>query len=99
MCAVLILILAYLCVCVCVVIASHSHNTGVLIYEMVAGFAPFSSDDPMEVYQLIIHGDYAFPSQFSRSCCSLIDKLLVCEEWRVFRVSCVCVYVCYGDGS
>jgi len=49
---------------------------GVLVYEMCAGFVPFYSDDPMEVYQLILAGDLKFPSHFSRACMDLCTKLL-----------------------
>jgi serine/threonine protein kinase len=50
--------------------------TGILIYEMCAGFVPYYSDDPMEVYQLILGGDLKFPSHFSRACMDLCSKLL-----------------------
>jgi len=50
--------------------------TGILIYEMCAGFVPYYSDDPMEVYQLILGGDLKFPSHFSRPCMDLCSKLL-----------------------
>ena len=43
---------------------------------MCAGFVPFYSDDPMEVYQLILAHDLKFPSQFSRSCVDLVQKLM-----------------------
>jgi len=49
---------------------------GVLIYEMCAGFVPYYSDDPMEVYQLILGGDLKFPSHFSRAAMDLITKLM-----------------------
>jgi len=49
---------------------------GILIYEMCAGFVPYYSDDPMEVYQLILGGDLKFPSHFSRPCMDICSKLL-----------------------
>ena len=49
---------------------------GVLIYEMSAGFVPFYSDDPMEVYQLILACDLKFPSHFSRAAMDLVTKLM-----------------------
>jgi len=65
------------------IILSKGHNKavdywalGVLIYEMSAGFVPFYSDDPMEVYQLILGGDLKFPSHMSRSVVDLIQKLM-----------------------
>lgn len=50
--------------------------TGVLIYEMLAGYPPFYDDDPMGTYQKILHGRLEFPSHFSRSARDLIKKLL-----------------------
>jgi len=65
------------------IILSKGHNKavdywalGILIYEMCAGFVPYYSDDPMEVYQLILAGDLKFPSHFSRANMDLITKLL-----------------------
>lgn len=65
------------------IILSKGHNKavdywalGVLIYEMSAGFVPFYSDDPMEVYQLILGGDLKFPSHMSRGVVDLIQKLM-----------------------
>jgi len=65
------------------IILSKGHNKavdywalGILIYEMCAGFVPYYSDDPMEVYQLILAGDLKFPSHFSRACMDLVTKLL-----------------------
>jgi CRP-like cAMP-binding protein len=65
------------------IILSKGHNKGVdywslgvLIYEMSAGFVPFYSDDPMEVYQLILGGDLKFPSHMSRAVVDLIQKLM-----------------------
>lgn len=49
---------------------------GVLEYEMCAGYVPFYSDDPMEVYQLILAGDIRFPTHLSRACTDLCKKLM-----------------------
>jgi len=49
---------------------------GVLVYEMCAGYVPFYSDDPMEVYQLILAGDLRFPSHLSRACNDLCKRLM-----------------------
>lgn len=52
---------------------------GVLIYEMLAGYPPFSTDDanPMETYKHILHGKPDYPSPpFSRKARDLISKLL-----------------------
>ena len=37
---------------------------GILIYEMMVGQAPFTDDDPMKVYQLILKGHVKFPHGF-----------------------------------
>ncbi|GAB9471846.1 Myosin-like protein [Globisporangium polare] len=49
---------------------------GILIYELIAGSAPFFAQDPMQVYALIIQGNVKFPVYFSRACTDLILKLL-----------------------
>jgi len=71
------------------IILSKGHNKGVdywalgiLIYEMCAGFVPYYSDDPMEVYQLILAGDLKFPSHFSRACMDLVTKLLTQNQGK-----------------
>lgn len=54
---------------------------GVLMYELVAGYSPFSSDDPShgsEMYEKIIALKYSFPKQgFSKDLQDLIRKILV----------------------
>ena len=58
---------------------------GVLIYEMVAGYTPFFSEDPMEVYQLILMHNLTFvPSMFSKHCKCVIQKL--CQPKGVKRL-------------
>ncbi|KAH7421598.1 hypothetical protein KP509_13G065400 [Ceratopteris richardii] len=52
---------------------------GVLIYEMMAGCAPFYDNDPMATYQKILSGKLVFPASFSRSAKDLIRKLLTAE--------------------
>jgi len=71
------------------IILSKGHNRavdywalGVLIYEMSAGFVPFYSDDPMEVYQLILACDLKFPSHFSRACMDLVSKLMMQNQTK-----------------
>ncbi|TYZ67801.1 hypothetical protein PybrP1_001789 [[Pythium] brassicae (nom. inval.)] len=49
---------------------------GILIYELIAGSAPFFAHDPMQVYALIIQGNVKFPVFFGRSCVDLVQKLL-----------------------
>ena len=49
---------------------------GILLYEMLAGFDPFSDDDPMMVYQKILKGKIKFPSGFDSNAKSLVKHLL-----------------------
>lgn len=37
---------------------------GILMYELMAGSAPFYAHDPMQIYALIIQGNVRFPSHF-----------------------------------
>ena len=39
---------------------------GVLIFEMLAGYAPFADDEPMKTYNKINSGDIHYPSHFTR---------------------------------
>ncbi|MCO5596289.1 hypothetical protein L7F22_050350 [Adiantum nelumboides] len=52
---------------------------GVLIYEMLAGYAPFYDTDPMGTYQKILAGKLIFAPHFSRSAKDLIRKLLTAD--------------------
>ena len=48
---------------------------GILIYELCVGEVPFYSDDPMEVYQLILRHSIKYPNKMPKSNRSIIDKL------------------------
>ena len=39
---------------------------GIFIYEMMAGQAPFTDEDPMQVYQKILKGKVKFPRSFDK---------------------------------
>jgi len=39
---------------------------GIMIYEMLAGQAPFTDEDPMQVYQKILKGKVKFPRTFDK---------------------------------
>jgi protein kinase A len=41
---------------------------GILLYEMMAGQAPFTDEDPMQVYQKILKGKVKFPRTFDKYC-------------------------------
>ena len=56
------------------IILSKGHNhaadywaLGVLIFEMMTGYAPFYSADTMQVYARIIQNDLHFPFDFSKT--------------------------------
>lgn len=50
---------------------------GVLIHELITGAPPFSSNDPLKTYNIILKGIDAieFPRYLSRSAVSLVKKL------------------------
>lgn len=51
---------------------------GILVYEMMAGFSPFYTDDPdpMALFDKILVGKFKFPSQFPASGKNLVQGLL-----------------------
>merc|ERR1711894_211059 len=55
---------------------------GILIYEMAAGYTPFFSDRPIELYELIVAGRFIFPMQFSSDLKDLLTNLLQVDVTR-----------------
>lgn len=49
---------------------------GILIYEMITGYLPFTGSDPMIIYQKILMGKINYPSNMEHSVKSLISGLL-----------------------
>ncbi len=49
---------------------------GVFLYELIAGYDPFSDDDPMKVYENILSGKIKFSKTFDPNAKSLVKKLL-----------------------
>lgn len=49
---------------------------GVLVYEMLAGYPPFSDDDPLGTYKKILKGCPAFPPHMSVTARDLLRRLL-----------------------
>ena len=49
---------------------------GVLMYEMTAGYSPFSADQPIKIYDRIVSGRVRFPSYFSTDLKDLLRNLL-----------------------
>lgn len=50
--------------------------TGVLIYEMAAGYPPFFAEQPIQIYEKIVSGKVRFPSHFSSELKELLRNLL-----------------------
>ena len=50
---------------------------GILLFEMLTGDPPFVDDDPMQLYQQILRGEFTFPSMIQKQAKDLINKLLV----------------------
>ncbi|KAJ8964817.1 hypothetical protein NQ314_004624 [Rhamnusium bicolor] len=57
---------------------------GVLLFEMNAGFPPFSSSDPMRIYEKIIVARYKMPRIFSTDLQDIIKNLLQTDLSRRF---------------
>ena len=52
---------------------------GVFIYELMAGYDPFTADDPMDIYANILKGKLKFPRRFDSKAKSLVKHLLVAD--------------------
>lgn len=57
---------------------------GILIYEMLAGYPPFFSEHPFEIYEKIVAGRVAFPPHFSDDAKGLIKNLLQVDITKRF---------------
>jgi serine/threonine protein kinase len=59
---------------------------GVLISELITGAPPFTANDPLKTYNIILKGIDAieYPRYVSRSAISLIKKL--CRDWPADRL-------------
>jgi serine/threonine protein kinase len=51
---------------------------------MVSGFTPFFHEDPMKLYENIIHCKPKFPASFDPICKDLVKKLLVVDLSKRF---------------
>jgi serine/threonine protein kinase len=49
---------------------------GVFIYEITAGFCPFTADDTLKVYRNILHASLKFPKNFDRDAKSICTHLI-----------------------
>ena len=59
-------------------------SLGVLIYEMIVGYPPFYSPDPMRLYEKIVAAEYTTPRYLSREAKDLIRNLLQTDLTRRF---------------
>lgn len=57
---------------------------GILIYEMIAGYSPFytNNSDPMVLFDKIVSGKFKFPSHFNADIKHLIQNLLQTDITR-----------------
>ena len=68
------------------IVLGRGHNksvdwwaVGVLVYEMVAGYSPFSDPHGMDqvvICQNIVNGRLSFPNKFDAGCRDIVKKLL-----------------------
>ena len=64
---------------------------GVLIYEMLSGRAPFTHEDTMEIYQMILRADVLYPAYFHPDARSLLRRLMQPDLTKRFG--------CLADGA
>ena len=62
-------------------------SLGVLVYEMLAGFPPFSDESPLVTYELIKNGRVEYPAFFDSKAKSFVSKLLVVDVSK--RLGCL----------
>jgi serine/threonine protein kinase len=60
---------------------------GILIFEMLAGYPPFTDDNPFGIYQKVLAGKIAFPRHFDVKAKDLLKKLLTSD--RTKRLGCL----------
>lgn len=56
--------------------------TGVLLFEMLAGYPPFFDDNPFGIYEKIMEGKLEFPSHMDVAAKDLIRRLLTADRSR-----------------
>lgn len=60
---------------------------GILVYEMLAGYPPFSGANPYEIYEKILEGNVTYPPTFDRATRDFVSRLL--EHNPVKRLGCL----------
>lgn len=75
------------------IIQSKGHDTsvdwwalGILVYEMLAGYPPFSDENPFGIYQKILSGKVIFPEHVPAAARDFVRKLLKADWTR--RLGC-----------
>lgn len=53
---------------------------GVFLYEINAGVAPFTDDNPAVQYDKIVKGKFQCPPTFTRELTDIINKLIVVDR-------------------
>lgn len=59
-----------------------SDPTGILIYEMLAGYPPFFDDNPFGIYEKILAGKIDWPRHMDPIAKDLVKKLLVQDRTK-----------------
>lgn len=59
---------------------------GINLYEFMAGYPPFDGPTPLEIYRLIISGNYEFPDDFDADAKDVITLLLAPDPAKRFGV-------------
>jgi serine/threonine protein kinase len=62
-------------------------SSGILIFEMLAGYPPFYDENPFGIYQKILKGVIEFPRHMDPLAKDLIKKLLTAD--RTKRIGCL----------
>ena len=59
-------------------------SMGILIFEMAAGYPPFSARDPMKIYEKIVAGKYNCPQHFSKGLKDLVSNMIQVDRTKRF---------------
>lgn len=54
-------------------------SLGILFFELMSGYPPFTDDDPLLIYQKILAGRVTFPRHYDKNAKSFVKKLLVAD--------------------
>lgn len=55
-------------------------SLGILIYEMTAGFPPFTAETHIKLYEKIVAGKFRFPSHFTKAIRDILSNLIVVDK-------------------